>query len=104
MYRQIGLAGLAAITLTASAGAAGAQDFKYNRSGGWYGGYGSYASGRSTYSNRYSSARTRSRRGISGFYLCSSPYYSSNYRYDCYGRSYPPLNDFGWFGRRKPML
>jgi hypothetical protein len=103
MYRQIGLAGLAVIALTASAGTAGAQDFKYNRSAGGDGGYGSYASGRLTYANRHSSARVRSRGGMSGFYLCSSPYYTSSYRYDCYGRSYPPLNDFGWFGWRQPM-
>jgi hypothetical protein len=103
MYRRIGLAGLAVIALTASAGAAGPQDVKHNRSGGWDGGYGSYASERLTYAKRYSSARVRSRRGMSGFYLCSSPYYSSNYRYDCYGRSYPPLNGFGWLGWRQPM-
>jgi hypothetical protein len=66
-------------------------------------GYGSYASGRLTYAKRYRSARIGSRGGMSGFYLCSSPYYSSNYRYDCYGRSYPPLNGFGWLGWRQPM-
>jgi hypothetical protein len=102
MNRQIALAGLAAMAFTASA-AEGAQHSRYNRSWGWDGVYGSYASGRLAYPNRYSPARVRSRGGMSGFYLCSSPYYSSNYRYDCYGRSYPPLNDFGWLGWRRPM-
>jgi hypothetical protein len=101
MYRQIGLAGLAVIVLTASAGTAGAQDFK--RSGGWDGGYGSDVSGRLAYAKRYSSARVGSRGRVSGFYVCSSPYYTNSYRYDCYGGSYPPLNGFGWLGWRQPM-
>jgi hypothetical protein len=103
MNRQIALAGLAALALTASAAAAGAQDFKYNRSGDWDGSYGSYASGRLTYANRYSSARIASRGRTSGFYLCSSPYYTGNYHYDCYGRGYPPLYGFRWLGPRQPM-
>jgi hypothetical protein len=103
MKRQIALAGLAVMALTASAVAAGAQDFNYNRSGGWDDDYGSYASGPLAYANRYRSVRVRSRGAMSGLYLCSSPYYSSNYRYDCYGRSYPPLNGFNWFGWRQPM-
>jgi hypothetical protein len=103
MNRQIVLAGLATLALIASAAAPGAQGFEHYRSGGWDGGYGSYASGPLTYANRYSSGRVASRRRISGFYLCSSPYYSGNYRYDCYGRGYPSLNGFGWPGRRQPM-
>ena len=96
MNRQIVLAGLAALALAASAAAAGAQGSTYGRDGG----YSSHAP--EPYANRYGSARVPSRGRISGFYLCSSPYYSDNYRYDCYGRGYP-LNGFGWLGRRQPM-
>jgi hypothetical protein len=102
MNRQIALAALAALALVASAAAAGAQGFEY-RSGGWNSsGYSFYAPGPSTYANRYRSARVASRGRTSGFYLCSSPYYSDNYRYDCYGRSYH-LDGFGWPWRRQPM-
>jgi len=103
MNRQIVLAGLATLAISASAVAADAQGFEYYRSGGWEGGYGSYVPGPPIYANRFSPARFSSRRRISGFYLCGSPYYTGNYRYDCYGRGYPPFNDFGWFGRRQPM-
>jgi hypothetical protein len=102
MNRQIVLVGLATLALAASAAAADAQGFEYYWSGG-DGGYNSYGSGPLTYANRYSSGRVASRRRISGFYLCSSPSYSGNYRYDCYGRVYPSLNGFGWPGRRPPM-
>jgi len=101
MNRQIALAALAALALIASAAAAGAQGFEY-RSGSWNSGYSFYAPGPSTYANRYRSARVASRGRTSGFYLCSSPYYSDNYRYDCYGRSYQ-LDGFGWPWRRQPM-
>jgi hypothetical protein len=103
MNRQIVLVGLATLALTVSAAAAEAQGFEYYWSGGRDGGYGSYGSGPLTYANRYSSGRVASRRRISGFYLCSSPYDSGNYRYDCYGRVYPSLNGFGRPGWRPPM-
>ena len=103
MKREIVFAGLATLALVVSAAPADAQFFGDYGYGGW--GYNSYTTGPLSCPKRYRSARVASHRGISGFYLVSSPYHMADYRYNCHG-SYASTG-FGWpvndWQRRLPM-
>jgi hypothetical protein len=104
MKREIVFAGLAMLALAASAAPAGAQFFGDYGYGGW--GYSSYTTGPFACAKRYRSARVIRHRGISGFYLVSSPSHRADYPYNCHGSGYAstgfgrPINDWQ---RRLPM-